>query len=69
MLAFGGFGTTDAGSKRIYKDSGGIWAGGAGFRYRLARKLGFDAGVDVAYGPDGAVFYLQFGHAWSLGMD
>ncbi len=69
VLAFGGFGTTDGGDRRIYKDSGAVWAGGGGFRYRLARKLGFDAGIDVAYGPDGAVFYLQFGHAWSLGMD
>jgi hypothetical protein len=69
ILAFGGFGTTDAGSKRLFKDSGGVWAGGGGIRYRLARKLGFDAGIDVAYGPGGAVFYLQFGHAWSLTMD
>ena len=47
---------------RVYDD-------GVGFRYRLARKLGFDAGADIAYGPDGVVWYLQFGHAWSFGMD
>lgn len=69
LLAFGGVGATDAGSRRIYRDSGAVWAGGAGFRYRLARKLGFDAGADFAYGPGGFVFYLQFGHAWSMGMD
>ncbi|HEX7853677.1 MAG TPA: hypothetical protein VF503_08295 [Sphingobium sp.] len=69
LLGFGGGGTSDGGSRRIYKDSGAIWAGGAGFRYKLARKLGFDAGMDFAYGPGGFVFYLQFGHAWSLGMD
>lgn len=69
LLAFGGYGTADAGTDRFYKDSGAIWAGGAGFRYRLARKLGFEAGVDFAYGPQGFVFYLQFGHAWSFGMD
>jgi hypothetical protein len=69
LLAFGGFGTTDAGSRLIYKDSGAVWAGGGGFRYRIARRLGLDAGIDVAYGPGGAVFYLQFGHAWALGMD
>ncbi|MDX3882896.1 MAG: hypothetical protein QHC65_00645 [Sphingomonas sp.] len=68
LLAFGGYGTSDRGGSRIYKDSGAIWAGG-GFRYRLARKLGLDAGIDVAYGPDGATFYIQFGHAWALGMD
>jgi hypothetical protein len=69
LLAFGGVGTTEAGSRRVFADSGAIWAGGAGFRYRIARKLGLDMGVDVAYGPDGTVFYLQFGHAWGLGMD
>lgn len=46
-----------------------IVGGGGGFRYRIARKLGLDAGVDVAVGPGGAVFYLQFGHAWGMGMD
>lgn len=40
-----------------------------GFRYRIARKLGLDAGIDVAYGPSGAVFYLQFGHAWAFNLD
>ncbi|MBO9709867.1 MAG: hypothetical protein J7521_16825 [Caulobacter sp.] len=69
LLAFAGVGSTKAGNSRIYKDSGPIYAGGAGFRYRLARKLGLDAGIDVAYGPDGATFYIQFGHAWALKMD
>lgn len=69
VLAFGGVGATDAGDRRVFKESGAIWAGGAGFRYLLARKLGFNAGIDVAYGPGGGVFYLQFGHAWSMGMD
>lgn len=69
LLAFGGIGATDAGSRRIFRNSGPVVAGGAGFRYRLARKLGLDAGLDFAYGPGGFVFYLQFGHAWSRGMD
>lgn len=69
LVAFGGLGAADSGSRRIFADSGSIWAGGGGFRYRLARKLGFDAGVDVAFGPGGPVVYLQFGHAWILGMD
>ena len=69
VLAFGGLGATDAGGRRIYKDSGLIAAGGAGFRYRLARKLGLDAGLDLAYGPGGFTFYIQFGHAWELKMD
>ena len=69
LLAFGGVGTAKAGGRRIYKDSGLIAAGGGGFRYRLARKLGLDAGLDLAYGPGGLVFYIQLGHAWSLRMD
>lgn len=38
-------------------------AGGTGFRYLLARKLGLYSGVDFAWGPDFAL-YLQFGSAW-----
>lgn len=69
LVAFGGVGATDAGSRRIFDDSGFVASGGAGFRYRLARKFGLDAGLDFAYGPGGSVFYVQFGHAWMLRMD
>lgn len=69
FLAFAGVGVAEAGSSRIYKDSDALYTGGVGFRYRIARQFGLDAGVDVAYGSDGVVFYLQFGHAWSFGMD
>lgn len=37
---------------------------GAGFRYRIARKLGLDAGIDIAQGPEDTVLYIQFGTAW-----
>lgn len=69
LLAFGGLGATDAGSRRLFKDSGLIKAGGVGFRYRIARKLGLDAGLDFAYGPGGFVYYIQLGHAWTFRMD
>jgi len=69
LLAFAGYGTTDGGNSRVFDDSGAVLSGGAGFRYRIARKLGLDAGVDLAVGPDGTTFYIQFGHAWALGMD
>ena len=39
-------------------------AGGVGFRYRVARQFGLDAGIDVAVGPEDTVFYIQFGRAW-----
>ena len=69
LLAFGGLGATDAGDRRLFKNSGLIKAGGVGFRYRIARKLGLDAGLDFAYGPGGFVYYIQLGHAWTFRMD
>ncbi len=42
---------------------------GAGFRYRIARQLGLDVGVDYAFGPEQNVLYIQFGHAWGSQMD
>jgi hypothetical protein len=41
-----------------------VSAGGGGFRYELARRYGLHAGLDVARGPDGSAFYIQFGSAW-----
>lgn len=69
LLAFGGVGGSEAGSSRLYEDSGAVWTGGVGFRYRLARKFGLDAGADIAWGPEGSVFYIQVGHAWVFKMD
>ena len=41
-----------------------VTAGGAGFRYLLARTYGLHMGLDVADGPDKPIFYVVFGHAW-----
>lgn len=41
-----------------------VVTGGTGFRYELARKYGFHAGMDVAFGPDSTAVYIQFGSAW-----
>lgn len=41
-------------------------AGGAGFRYLLARKFGLKMGTDFAFSPDEFAFYLTIGHAWAL---
>lgn len=69
LLAFGGYGQADGGDSRIFGDSGAVFSGGAGVRYQIARKLGLNVGVDLALGPQGESFYIQFGHAWSMGMD
>lgn len=68
-VAFGGYGETYAGDSRIYESQDDIWTYGAGVRYRIARKLGIDVGLDVARGPESTIFYIQFGHAWSRSMD
>lgn len=37
---------------------------GGGFRYLIARRYGFEMGMDVARGPEDTVFYIQAGTAW-----
>ena len=37
---------------------------GGGVRYLIARRLGLQAGIDVAKGPEDTVFYLTVGSAW-----
>jgi hypothetical protein len=37
---------------------------GLGFRYHIARRYGFDMGVDIAQGPEDTVFYITAGSAW-----
>jgi hypothetical protein len=49
-----------AGSER----SENLTAGGAGFRYLIARRYGMQMGIDVADGPDDTVLYVVFGNAW-----
>ena len=41
-----------------------VVAGGLGFRYRIARKLGMQLGMDVARGPEETAIYLTVGSAW-----
>lgn len=41
-----------------------VVTGGTGFRYELARKYGLHMGLDVAFGPDAPIIYVQFGSAW-----
>ncbi len=37
---------------------------GVGFRYLIARRYGFNMGIDIATGPEETVFYVQAGSAW-----
>ena len=37
---------------------------GVGFRYEVARRYGFFTGMDVAFGPEETVWYIQSGSAW-----
>lgn len=64
LLAFGGSGrVADAWS--ALSDASGVAAGGAGFRYLIARQLGLGSGVDFALGPGGEfALYIQMGSAW-----
>ncbi|MDB6178176.1 BamA/TamA family outer membrane protein [Paracoccus sp. Z330] len=68
-VAFGGYGETTVSSSDIFEAEDGIWTYGAGIRYRIARKLGLDVGLDIAKGPEEHIVYIQFGHAWSRSMD
>ena len=51
------------GERLDFEDADAHGAGGAGFRYLLARELGVYSGVDFAWGPQFA-FYLVVGSAW-----
>jgi hypothetical protein len=37
---------------------------GGGFRYLIARRYGFEMGIDIAQGPNQTIFYIQAGTAW-----
>jgi outer membrane protein assembly factor BamA len=47
-----------------FSDSPSRLSKGVGFRYLIARRYGFNMGVDIAQGPEDTVFYIQAGSAW-----
>lgn len=63
LVAFGGAGAVWADVPLVPQPRWASAAGG-GLRYELARRYGIHVGVDVAGGPDGPAFYIQFGSAW-----
>jgi hypothetical protein len=46
------------------KESASRVAKGVGFRYLIAKRYGFEMGIDVARGPEEDVIYIQGGTAW-----
>jgi hypothetical protein len=63
VVGFGGAGGARS-SIGAEERSENVTAGGAGFRYLIARSHGMHMGLDVAVGPDDPVFYVVFGNAW-----
>ncbi|WP_370981056.1 BamA/TamA family outer membrane protein [Agaribacterium sp. ZY112] len=63
-LLFGGSGRAATSDEELF-DSKALNTYGAGFRYQIARRYGFDMGMDFAEGPDGLVWYITAGSAWS----
>ena len=63
LLAFAGVGRT-ANSVSELEDSPSRVAKGVGFRYLIAKRYGFEMGMDVARGPEEDVIYIQGGTAW-----
>ncbi len=64
LVGFGGWGA--AWNDRLHRDEKiTVTSGGVGFRYEFARRYGLHMGIDVAWGPDQPVIYVQFGSAWA----
>ncbi len=65
LVIFGGVGKTTA-IGEFRGEGQTVGAGGLGFRYRLAKKQGLQAGVDIARGPEDTSIYLTVGSAWAF---
>jgi len=63
VVGFAGAGKA-YGRRQPWGEADTVVAGGAGFRYLIARKLHMYAGLDVARGPEDTAFYIQVGSAW-----
>jgi len=63
VLAFAGAGRA-ANSSGELGDAPSRVTKGAGFRYLIAKRYGFEMGLDIARGPEENIFYIQAGTAW-----
>jgi hypothetical protein len=61
-IVFGGAGKAHMGG--LFDDDETAGTYGLGFRYLMARLVGFRMGLDVARGPEESVFYIQAGGSW-----
>ncbi len=64
LVGFVGSGRTWSDSKYMSDDTW-HWAGGAGFRYLVARLFKLRMGFDVAVSKDQFAYYFVFGHYWN----
>jgi hypothetical protein len=63
LLGFAGVGRAANTSSEL-GDAESHTTQGAGFRYLIARRYGFEMGLDIARGPEDTVFYIQAGTSW-----
>lgn len=63
LVGFAGSGKA-FGKRADWEKAETVNAGGIGFRYLIARKLGLYVGADIARGPEENAIYLQVGSAW-----
>jgi len=63
VVGFVGTGRTFS-TNEYLEDDNWYWAGGAGFRYLIARLFKIRMGVDIARGPERFAYYIVFGHYW-----
>jgi hypothetical protein len=63
VLGFAGTGRA-ANSLEDLKDGPSRVTRGGGFRYLIAKRYGFEMGLDIARGPEDTVLYVQGGTAW-----
>jgi hypothetical protein len=63
VVGFAGAGTARRAIAERERDES-VTAGGAGFRYLVARRYGIHLGVDVAASRDDTALYVIFGNAW-----
>jgi len=63
LVGFGGVGWVSEELDELW-DENGLWAGGTGFRYLVARKYDMRLGLDVARGPEDWACYVTLGTGW-----